>query len=365
MSADGCVRLPEAGFDPATPTLPGASSCDPDGIAVELGPVDPASPSLAEACLTTPPTPSTAAGLPAGVGGRLRRLGARSRSRWSAASDNLRGSALMIASVLAFCVMMAAIKAIGDGLPLVETLLIRQLLLTAIVLPFLKGDVVAVFRSQHAGPLILRGLFSLGSQYSYFLAVLYLPLAEMTALGFSQVVFMTLTAVIVLGERVDRRRWIATAVGFVGVLVMLRPGAALFDPHALLAIVSALFLCGVTVFIRLLANSESTTSMLLYQSAVLCAAYVGPALWLWQWPTAREWGLLALIGVFGTVGQSVFTMAFKVAETSALAPLEFTRLIVAAAIGYVLFDEIPDLRTLAGASVVIATTIYTVRGNAG
>ncbi|WP_165644802.1 DMT family transporter, partial [Oharaeibacter diazotrophicus] len=299
------------------------------------------------------------------VAGRLRRLGARGRSRWTAASDNLRGSALMIGSILVFCVMMSAIKAIGDGLPLVETLLIRQLLLTAMVLPVLRGDLVAVFRSQHAGLLALRGLFSLGSQYTYFLAVLYLPLAEMTALGFSQVVFMTLTAVVVLRETVDARRWAATGIGFLGVLVMLKPGAALFDPHALLAILSALLLCGVTAFIRLLADRESTSAMLLYQSAVLCLAYVGPAIWLWEWPTPREWGLLALIGVFGTIGQYLFTMAFRVAETSALAPLEFTRLIVACAIGYALFDEIPDLRTLLGATIVIATTVYTVRGNAG
>jgi drug/metabolite transporter (DMT)-like permease len=295
---------------------------------------------------------------------RLYTLGAHSRARWQAAPDNLRGSALLVLSIAVFSAMMAAIKAIGTNLPLTEILLIRQAMLTLLILPFFKEDLAAAFRTGHLGLQLLRGLFALGSQFTYFLALLYLPLAEMTALGFSQVIFMTLTAVIVLKETVGLRRWLATGVAFIGVLIMLRPTDAALDPYALLAILSAILLCGVTVFIRLMAATESTASLLLYQSAVLCAAYLGPAVIWWEWPSAIEWTLLLVIGIAGTIGQYLFTVAFKIAETSALAPLEFTRLLIAIIVGYLIFAEVPDVTTMFGALIVVGSTIYTVRRNA-
>lgn len=295
----------------------------------------------------------------------VRALGQRGRDRWLAASDNLRASLLMVASILIISVMMAAIKAIGTGLPLTQTLLIRQVLLTLLILPMFTADLRGAFRTRNLGLQLLRGVFALGSQYTYFLALLYLPFAEMTALGFSQVIFMTIAAVIFLKETVGVRRWIATGVGFVGVVIMLKPGAEVLNPYALVAIFSALLLSGVTLFIRLMAATETTAALLLYQSTVLCAAYLGPALYFWEWPTQREWILLGVIGIFGTIGQYLFTWAFKVGETAALAPLEFTRLLLAVAIGFLFFHEVPDVATILGASIVIGSTIYTVRRNAG
>lgn len=293
---------------------------------------------------------------------RLSEIRANGKARWQAAPDNLRGSALFVISIAFFSVMMAGIKEIGTDLPLTQVLLIRQVMLTLLILPFIS--LADAIRTQNPGMQLLRGVFALGSQYTYFLALLYLPLAEMTALGFSQVIFMTLTAVIFLKETVGPKRWLATAVGFAGVLIMLRPTGAVLDPYALVAILSALLLCGVTVSIRLMAHSESTVSLLLYQSAVLCAAYLVPAMIWWEWPSGKEWALLLAIGISGTVGQYLFTVAFKVAETTALAPLEFTRLLLAIIVGYLIFAEVPDLTTMLGALIVIGSTIYTVRRNA-
>ncbi|WP_162292631.1 DMT family transporter [Hartmannibacter diazotrophicus] len=326
---------------------------------------------MAEAATAPVPTVSAigAAGLAVATrrrfGTGLAAAGRRGRSRWHAVPDNLRGSALMVGSIVFFCVMMAGIKDIGTGLPLVEILLIRQVFSTLVILPFFRHDLASAFRTNNARMLLLRGLFTLGSQYTYFLAVIYLPLAEMTALGFSQVIFMTIGAVLILKERVGRRRWIATAIGFVGVAIMLKPGAEVLNPYALLAIVSAVLLCGVTLSIRLLAATETTTTLLLYQSIVLCSAYLGPTIWWWEWPSAQEWTMLVVVGVFGTICQYLFTMAFRVGEASAIAPLEFTRLIMAGLIGFLYFGEIPDAWTLIGATIVVGSTIDTVRRNAG
>ncbi|BDA82736.1 multidrug transporter [Aureimonas sp. SA4125] len=288
----------------------------------------------------------------------------RIKARWTAVPDNMRGSILFIVSIALFSVMMAAVKEIGNGLPLTQTLLIRQVILTLMLLPLFANDLSRAFRTDHLGKHIWRGLFCLGSQYTYFLALLYLPLADMTALGFSQVIFMTITAVVILKEKVGWRSWTATIVGFVGVVIMLRPTGDLMDAYALIAVLSAMLLCGVTISIRLMARTESTETVMLYQSVVLCAAYAVPSFLWWQWPSQKEWLLLLVIGTIGTVAQYLFTMAFRVAEAAALAPLEFTRLLIAIFVGYLLFSEVPEISTMLGALIVMGSTIYTVRQNA-
>jgi drug/metabolite transporter (DMT)-like permease len=295
---------------------------------------------------------------------RLAELHRRGKEKWTTVPDNMRGSILFILSVALFSVMMTAIKEIGTGLPLTQVLLIRQVILTLILLPLLLGDLPTALRTDHLGKHIVRGLFCLGSQYTYFLALLYLPLADMTALGFSQVIFMTIAAVVILKEKVGWRRWLATLVGFLGVLIMLRPTGEAMNAYALVAVLSALLLCGVTISIRLMAQTESTETVMLYQSFVLCAAYAVPAFHWWQWPSQKEWLLLAVIGMVGTLGQYLFTLAFRIAEAAALAPLEFTRLLIAIVVGYFIFSEVPDLSTMLGAMIVMGSTIYTVRRNA-
>lgn len=294
---------------------------------------------------------------------RLAGLQRRGRQKWITVPDNMRGSILFILSVVLFCIMMVAIKQIGTGLPLPQILLIRQVILTMILLPLLLSDLSRALSTEYLGRHILRGLFCLGSQYTYFLALLYLPLADMTALGFSQVIFMTIAAVVILKEKVGWRRWLATIVGFVGVLIMLKPTGGAVDTYTLVAVLSALLLCGVTISIRLMARTESTETVMLYQSFVLCAAYAVPTVLWWRWPSQEQWFLLAVIGVVGTLGQYLFTLAFRMAEASALAPLEFTRLLIAIILGYFVFSEIPDVSTMLGALIVIGSTIYTIRRN--
>jgi drug/metabolite transporter (DMT)-like permease len=113
-----------------------------------------------------------------------------------------------------------------------------------------------------------------------------------------------------------------------------------------------------------MSQREATMTIMLYQSIILCLFYVGPAAWWWVWPTATEWWLLATIGVFGSVAQFLFTRGCQIGEASALAPLEFSRLLIAAVVGYFVFLEVPSLTTLIGATIIIGSTVYTVRHNA-
>lgn len=282
---------------------------------------------------------------------------------WGALSDNLRASVLLVSALLVFGVMTALIKAIGTRLPLPEVLVIRQLAMTAFLSPLFIRNIGPVLRTRHLGLQLLRGFFSLGAMLFGFTALLHIPLADVTALGFSQVLFVTLGAVLILKEKVGRRRWLATGIGFVGVLIMLRPGAGEANSYYLLALLGAAFSSGITITVRKLSLGERTETIMLYQAIVLLAVLTLPATLMWERPTPREWGLLALIGAVGTVGQYLITRAYQTGEASALAPLDFTRLLIAVVIGYFVFSEIPRLSSLAGAVLVVGATIYTVSRN--
>ena len=285
-------------------------------------------------------------------------------SLWSSASNNLRATIMTIASIVLFSVMLTNLKLIGTRVPMTEILLIRQIIVSVVIIQFFKSGWRHALRTNNLGLQLLRGLFSFGSQLTQFVALLYIPLAEVTALSFSQVIFITIGAAFILRESVNWRRWLATVIGLAGVIVMLLPaGGEGLTVFAFMALTSGLLSAGVSITIRSMSHKESTITIMLYQSIILCLFYVGPAAWWWVWPTATEWWLLATIGIFGSVAQYLFTRGCQIGQASALAPLEFSRLLIAAVIGYFVFLEIPSLTMLIGATIIIGSTVYTVRHN--
>lgn len=315
----------------------------------------------AEAANPSVPEPALSTGKPEGGAARDRR---RLRAWWTSASPNLRGSVYMLSALLVYAVMVGAIKHVGSGVPLVQILLIRQVIMSLIILAFSAGSLSLMLRTRRPGLQVFRGALTLIAMLCGFTAVIRIPLAQATAIGFSQVLFVTIAAVIILKEVVDARRWAATIIGFIGVLVMLRPTSEGLDFYALLAVAGAVFNAGITVSVRMLAASERTDTILIWQGIVLIAALALPA-WLW-WvpPDATQWFWLIVLSLFGTAGQWLITRAYQVGEAAALAPLDFSRLILASLTGFVFFAEIPALSTWIGAAIVIGATLYTIRKNA-
>jgi len=283
---------------------------------------------------------------------------------WSAASPNLRGSAYMMAALLVYAVMVGAIKHVGGVIPLVQILLIRQIVMSLVLLAMSRGGLRPMLRTRRPGLQIVRSILTLTAMLCGFTAVIHIPLAQATAIGFSQVLFVTIAAVIVLKETVDARRWAATVIGFIGVLVMLKPSSEGLDTFALLAVAGALLNAGITVSVRMLAATERTDTILIWQGMVMMVALAIPT-WLW-WvpPDATQWFWLIVLSLFGTAGQWLITRAYQVGEAAALAPLDFSRLLLASFTGFVFFAEIPALSTWIGAAIVIGATLYTIRKNA-
>jgi drug/metabolite transporter (DMT)-like permease len=210
----------------------------------------------------------------------------------------------------------------------------------------------------------LRGFVSLVSMLSWFYGIILVPLATATALNFTSPLFATLGAALVLNESVRLRRWSALAVGFVGVIVILRPGVEALDPYALLIVFSAMTGGMNVVTVKFLARTESPTAIVTYLMLFLTPLSLIPALFVWQWPSLVAIAWLVVLGALGTLSHLSMVRGYGLVDASACAPFEFLRLPFAAFLGYALFSEVTDLWTWIGAIAIAASAIYVARREA-
>jgi len=161
-----------------------------------------------------------------------------------------------------------------------------------------------------------------------------------------------------LGETVRMRRWGAVIVGFIGVLVIVRPGSAEFSPGTLVAVLAAVLSALVAIQIKQLTRVDSADTVVLYTYVFWVPLSLVPALFGWIWPSAIAWLLLATTGVFGTLGQLLWTRALRLGEVSALTPISFMQLPLVALFGWLLFDESLDRWTVIGAGIILASNAY-------
>ncbi len=288
----------------------------------------------------------------------------RLRRRWLALSGNSRGALWMLASGLGFTVMAVGIKLLGQRLDNFQIGFFRCLIGFLAILPFVASVGFDRLRTRHLGVHMTRAVFGLTAMYCSYYAIARMPLADYTALSFTKPLFATVLAVIVLHEVVRWRRWSATLAGFVGVLIMVRPGAGAFQPAALAALADAFSIAFLITLVKRLPARETPLGMLFWFGVFSVALALGPAIWSWQWPTAQEWLLLVGVGVLGAMAQSFWIRAFRAGDASAVAPFDYLRLVFAGFVGFLLFAELPTAWTLAGAAVIIASTLYIARREA-
>src|SRR5690606_25081092 len=168
----------------------------------------------------------------------------------------------------------------------------------------------------------------------------------------------------ILHEIVRWRRWTATAVGFCGVLVMVRPGHAAIDPATFVALGESVALALLIVIVKLMPPREKTLAMLFWFGAIATPITLLPAIYVWVWPTLGDWLWLIGMALAGVGSQWFFLLAFRSGEASFVAPIDYTRLIFVAAVGYLAFSEIPSPWTLLGAAIIVGSTLYIVRREA-
>jgi drug/metabolite transporter (DMT)-like permease len=270
-----------------------------------------------------------------------------------------RAVAYCLAAVCLLSLLDAVVKWLtaGYGPPQIAFLRYFVGLGLAVGMTYRRGG-LAVLRTRRPFGHALRSALNILTMMIYFTALKLLPLADCVALGFAGPLFMTLLSIPLLGERVGPRRWAALAVGFGGVLLMLQPSGRGFSWAMLLPLASALTYSLGVIASRQLSRTESSTSILFYYSVgvLLVTGAVMP--WQWVTPSWADLAIFGLAGVVGSFGQLFLTQAFRYGEVSALAPLEYTALVWAVALGYVVWGELPGWPVLAGTALVIASSLY-------
>jgi drug/metabolite transporter (DMT)-like permease len=210
----------------------------------------------------------------------------------------------------------------------------------------------------------VRSILATVTTFLFFLSLRYMPLGEATALVFAAPICLTVLAGPFLGEKVGPRRWTAVVIGFIGVLVILRPGSDVFSPFALLPVSAALTFSVTMLLGRKLALTDNSTSIVFYTSlgGVLASGVLVPM--DWTTPELAHLPWLLLLGVLGGVGQMLIVQAFRYAEASMLAPFEYSTIIWAISFGYLIWSELPDTWTFVGVAIVIASGVYIARREA-
>lgn len=283
---------------------------------------------------------------------------ARLSALWTALPGTTRGIVLMLVSTLLFSSMHAMIRLMSADLHPLEIAFFRNLFGVFVILPWFLRDGWAPLRTRRLGLHGLRAVLNVGAMLCFFTALALAPIAEVTALSFSAPVFAALLGALILREVMRLRRWSAIVVGFVGTLVILQPGFETIDLGSWLTLAAAL-LWGLTlIVIRILGRSESSITTTSYMVILLTLLSAGPALWVWQTPSLEQLAWLLAIGILGTLGQFAVAQSLKEAETGAVMPFDFFKLIWAALLGYLLFAEVPGVAIWAGGAMIFAAATY-------
>lgn len=272
-----------------------------------------------------------------------------------------RGIASMLLAVAVFSTMDAVIKWLAPDYPVMEIVFFRSLFAFVPLLPAIARGGRAAIRTARPGGQAGRALAGLGATICFFYAYRFLPLADVLGIAFAAPLFVTALSVPLLRERVGIRRWSAVSVGFVGVLIMVRPDAGVADPATLLTLLGTALYSLALIFVRNLGKTESTISIVFYAT---CTATLASTLALpfgWVTPNAQDLALLILIGILGGIGQLAITRAFRLAPAAVVAPFDYTALPYAAALGYFIWGDVPEPIFLLGAVIVIFSGLYILR----
>jgi drug/metabolite transporter (DMT)-like permease len=271
---------------------------------------------------------------------------------------NVQGALWLVSGGFIFTTNGVLIRALSEQIESVQTAFFRASISVLLLLPVIITGRVKPWQSPRLAGHFWRTSMGTISMVLGFYAVSILPLADATALGFSQPLFSVCVAALIAGEKVRWRRWTATLVGFVGVLIMVRPGAGSLQPGALLALCNAMSVAISIYLVRRLSESE-TPLMILTQFALFSTLLLAvPAIWVWRWPDGWGWVLAVGVSLTATVGQFFWVQAFKAGEMSAIAPFEYMRLPFAVFVGWLVWGEMPVVWTYVGAAIVIASTLY-------
>ncbi|MCC7048277.1 MAG: DMT family transporter [Alphaproteobacteria bacterium] len=268
------------------------------------------------------------------------------------------GALWMSVAAVTFSAMNAIIRLLGQELPPVELAFFRNFFSLVVMLPWILRYGLGSLNLRRFKLYSMRALMGLVSMLCWFSAVALIPLAEAIALSFTGPLFAVAAAAVVLREKVGWRRWGAVIVGFIGVLIIVRPGQVELSLGATLVLLSALTMAAGALLVKTLARTEPAPSIVAYMVIYLAPMSLIPALFVWEWPQPQHWPYLIALGSIGAVAHLAYTRALAAADASAVMPFDYLRMPFGAAIAFALLGEIPTIWTWTGTGVIVASTMY-------
>ncbi|MEM9429057.1 MAG: DMT family transporter [Pseudomonadota bacterium] len=274
------------------------------------------------------------------------------------APRNALGAVLLTAAWVFFTTEMVLVRILSEDLTIPQIGVFRLGTQALLLLPLALIWPAWLLATRRFPLHAARTLCSSGGMVLFYLAFALLPLALATTLTFMTAAFVMILASLILGERIGPRRIAAVSIGFLGVLVAMRPGAGAIEPGMLIALAGAFVAALLMILTRQLSSTEGRLTIMAYSSGLGLVLMAVPALLTWAPLELRHLPMLGLVGLAGTSGQFLMVWAFQIAEASALAPVDYLRLIFAVLAGYAVFAEVPDLWTWAGAAIIVSSVAY-------
>ncbi len=270
----------------------------------------------------------------------------------------LKGIAWAALSSLLISLMHVLVRDVTQEVHPIVVVFFRNVVGFIILIPFLLRQDRTHWKSKQPKLQLIRSIFGVCALSSFFIGLSMVPVADVTAIGFVTVLFITIGASILLREKVGIRRWTAIAVGFVGTLIIVRPGSGIFGPGAFIVLASTVFWAGSMLCVKVLSRTDSSVTMVFYANVYFTAFSLIPAIIFWSWPTWEQFGVMVAIGVLAALGHLALATSLRLADATVVAPVDYTRLLWAAGVGYLMFGEFPDVWTWIGGTVIFLSTVY-------
>lgn len=270
----------------------------------------------------------------------------------------MRGALWMLFASFCYVCAAAAARHVSTDYSVFELAFIRAVVALIILTPVLARAGRSAFYTRRPGLQMLSGVFTYLAILCWFFAAMRMPVAEFFALQFVTPLFTIALATIILGQRAGLKSWLATFTGFVGVLIILRPGLIEVTLGALATLASSVGYASVNTTIKVLSRSDSAAVTVFYTNLLMLPLSAPLAVFYWRTPSWYDLSLIVGVAVFSTVAFLATARAISTADARVVQPINFTRMPIAAVVGYFIFSEISDLLTWAGALIIFASTYY-------
>ena len=252
------------------------------------------------------------------------------------------------------------VRELAGQIPTMELVFFRNLIALVVLIPIVMRQGVGLPSKSQIPVYALRVFFAYSAMVLLFYALARMPIADVYALQYTIPLFTILLAVVVLKQHADIHSWGACFVGFLGTLIVMRPGIIEITLASLAALTTAFMHAGSNTTIKILARRDNPEVITLWTNFGMLPLALIPTLFLWVTPTAAQWPLVIGIGVISSIGGYCFTRSVSAADARIVQPFQFSRMIFAAAIGWIMFSELPDVWTWIGAAVIFIASYYIV-----